>query len=255
MSMVRAGLPVLTYHAIDTRRSVIATDPVWFEETIARLIGAGYRALSLGDWVARGRPDEPGGFAVAFDDGLSSILRVAPVLRRYRVPATVFLVTGRVGADNAWPGQRGDVAIEPLLSWSELSELAATGFEIAAHGVTHTPFDRLDDASLERELRESRATIEDRLGRPCRLLAYPNGTSSQRVRLASARQFDAGFGTVLGYSDVNQDLFNLWRLDAYYLRSQRVLNALIANRARPWLRWRRTLRTVRRQVLSGGAKG
>ncbi len=31
------GLPVLTYHAIDTSRSVTATDPGWFLETLDAL--------------------------------------------------------------------------------------------------------------------------------------------------------------------------------------------------------------------------
>jgi peptidoglycan/xylan/chitin deacetylase (PgdA/CDA1 family) len=248
MTTPRAGLPVLTYHTIDDRRSVTATDPAWFEETLCSLLDAGFRAVDLGDWLARGRPNEPGGFAVTFDDGLKSVLRVADLLARNQVPATVFVVTGRVGTDNAWRGQRNDVAVEPLLSWSELSSLAGAGFQVAAHGSTHTPLDRLDDASLARELRECREAVEDRLGRPCKLLAYPDGSSSPRVRLAAAREFEAGFGTTLGYADGGQDLFDLARVDAYYLRTRRVLDALINDRARGWLRLRRALRAVRRQA-------
>ncbi len=178
----RSGLPVLTYHSIDERRSVTATDPLWFAETLVALIEAGYHAVNLDDWLARGRPDEPRGFALAFDDGISSILRVAELVTTLQLPATIFVVCGRVGTDNAWPSQRDDVAIEPLLSWSELESLARLGFQIAAHGLTHAKLGRLDGPSLERELHDSRRLIEDRLGRHCRTLAYPDGESSSRVR-------------------------------------------------------------------------
>lgn len=254
----RAGLPVLTYHAIQTQRSVTSTDPGWFAETLAALLRAGYRAVDLDDWVRRGRPDEPRGFALAFDDGLRSVLRVADLLTRDRVPATVFLVTGRVGADNAWPGQRPDVAIEPMLSWREIADLAGRGFRFAAHGQTHRRLDRLDDDSLARELRGARETIEDRLGQPCRLVAYPYGASPRRVRRAAGRQFSAAFGTRLDYADGGQDVWNLSRIDAYYLRSHQSVESLLDDRARGWLRRRRALRAVRRgasSIVNAGRAG
>lgn len=255
MTSGRAGLPVLTYHALDARRAVTATDPSWFADTLAALAGAGYRGVCLDDWVARGRPDEPRGFALAFDDGLRSVLRVADVVARFRVPATVFLVTGRVGADNAWPGQPRGVPVDPLLSWSDVRDLAAAGFRFAAHGATHARLDRLNDARLAGELASSRATIEDRLGRPCRLLAYPYGVSTPRVRRAAAREFAAAFGTRLDYAGADQDPFDLARVDAFYLGSRRVRDALIQDRARGWLRRRRALRAVRRHVSALVAPG
>src|SRR5262249_12819611 len=67
------GLPVLTYHAFGTRRSVTATDPSWFAETLAALVESGNGCVDLANWVAQGRPDNPRAFALAFDDGLRSL--------------------------------------------------------------------------------------------------------------------------------------------------------------------------------------
>ena len=124
VGMSAGGLPILTYHAIGEAADVTTTDPAWFAETLAALVESGHRAVDLDDWVAQGRPDVDRGFAVTFDDGLRSILRVADVLARYRVPATVFLVTDRMGRDNAWPGQPAWVRREPVLAWSDLDMLA-----------------------------------------------------------------------------------------------------------------------------------
>jgi len=246
----RVGLPVLTYHAIGPERSPIATDPGRFADTLAALVESGHRPVDLDDWVAHGRPDVPGGFALTFDDGLRSILRVADVVARHRVPATVFLVSKRVGSDSAWPGQPSNVPTEPLLDRSEIQTLAASGFRFASHGQTHARFDRLDDITLDGELRGARETIESMTGRPCRLLAYPYGRSSARVRLAAARHYDAAFGTTLDYANHSQDAYDLARVDAYYLRDPRVLAALIEGRAEGWLRRRRALRAVRRRASS-----
>ncbi len=122
------GLPVLTYHAIDTSRSVTATDPGWFLETLDALAAAGFRAWDLEDWLAQGRPAVERGFALTFDDGLRSILDVAGAVARHRIPATVFLVTDRMGQANDWPGQPANVPRADLLSWSDVADLAGLGF-------------------------------------------------------------------------------------------------------------------------------
>jgi peptidoglycan/xylan/chitin deacetylase (PgdA/CDA1 family) len=242
----RRGLAVLTYHAFGPRRTVTATEPDWFLETLAALTGAGFHGVDLADWVARGLPDERMGFALAFDDGPRSVLDVAGAVASYGLPATVFLVTDRVGLDNSWPGQPAHVARERLLGWSELEGLAALGFRFGAHGRSHRRLDALDPARLVDELRGSRDAVEQRLGRPCTLLAYPYGVSTPAVRRAAARHFEAAFGTGLDFADGAQDPFDLARIDAYFVHSRAALDALVRGRWRGALRWRRAARAVRR---------
>ncbi len=160
------------------------------------------------------------GFALTIDDGLQSIWEVAEVVARHKATATVFVVTDRVGSDNAWPGQPAQVSRERLLSWTDLESLSPLGFRFAAHGRTHRPLDRCDDSQLADE-RGSRDAIEQRLGRPCPLFAYPYGRSNPRVHQAARRCFSAAFGTRLDTASAGQDLHRLSRIDAYYLRSTR----------------------------------
>jgi peptidoglycan/xylan/chitin deacetylase (PgdA/CDA1 family) len=239
------GLPILTYHAIDTSGSVISTHPAWFVATLDALAASGFRAVDLGAWIEQGRPAVERGFALAFDDGLRSILDVAGVLASRRIPATVFLVADRMGRDNDWPGQPRAIPRAPLLAWSELDALAAAGFRFAAHGRTHRRLDRCDDAALERELRGGRDAIEQRLGRPCRLLAYPYGFAPRRVRRAAARYYDAAFGTRLDFATAAQDPFHLSRIETHYLRSRRAVVRLVSGQAQRWLQGRRWLRSAR----------
>jgi peptidoglycan/xylan/chitin deacetylase (PgdA/CDA1 family) len=245
MDMSGGGLPILTYHAIDATGSVIATERAHFVATLDALEEAGFQCVDLGDWIARGRPEVARGFALTFDDGLRSILEVAGALVERGLKATVFLVTDRIGTDNQWPGQPPGIPRAPLLGWHDIEALAAAGFAFAAHGRTHRRLDRCDAGTLESELRGARDAIEQRLGRPCRLLAYPYGRASSRVRRAACRHFDAAVGTRLDVATATQDLFLLARLDAHYLRSRRVLDRLLAGRAGPWLRGRRVLRAAR----------
>jgi hypothetical protein len=141
-----------------------------------------------------------------------------------------------------------------LLAWSDLDALAAAGFGFAAHGRTHCRLDRCDDATLERELRGSRDAIEQRLGRPCRLLAYPYGLATARVRRAAMRHYDAAFGTRLDVATAAEDPYHLSRIETHYLRSRRGLDRLLSGRGRHWLRGRRLLRAARGTWTLGVAR-
>ncbi len=243
-----ASLPILTYHAIDDSGAITATSPSWFAATIEALDGSGLRAIDLGEWVARGRPPAEGGYAIAFDDGLASILRVADVLSRRSIPATVFLVADRIGRDNAWPGQPRGIPRARLLDRAEILDLAARGFRFGSHGRTHARLDRMDRSEVAGELVGSRDRIEQVVGRPCPLLAYPHGASDARVRALAAGIYESAFGTRLSYASSGDDPHDIARIDAFYLRSPRSLASLAGGRWHPYLAVRRALRAARRAV-------
>lgn len=248
---MNAGLPILMYHAIEPARDVLATDPAWFAETLAALHESGYRTVDLAAWIEQGRPPLEKRFAITFDDGLTSLVTAAEILPRYRFEATAFLVTGRMGRDNAWPGHPAAVPGRALLRWSELPALARAGIRFEAHTVSHMRLDLCNDAVVEFELCASRAAIEQHLGRPCRLLAYPYGIATPSVRRAAARHFRGAFGTRLRFASRADDPHDLARIDAYYLRTERDLHALISGRWPSSLRARRLLRGLRKQLGTG----
>jgi peptidoglycan/xylan/chitin deacetylase (PgdA/CDA1 family) len=52
--------------------------------------------------------------------------------------------------------------------------------------MTHPLLTQLDDETLARELRGSKARCEEMLGVPCRTMAYPTGNFDDRVERATA---------------------------------------------------------------------
>lgn len=183
---------VLGYHAVSDRWAWrFSVTPDALRAHVELLLARGYRFLRFGDALraASGRIA-----VLTFDDGYRSVVtRAAPVLRELGVPATLFVVTDHVGTAKPmrWPGIEewlGGEHEEELagVSWAELEELAAAGWELGSHTCTHRPLPDLDDDELERELGRSRAVVEERLGRACDVLAYPYGAHDARV-LAAAR--------------------------------------------------------------------
>jgi peptidoglycan/xylan/chitin deacetylase (PgdA/CDA1 family) len=242
------GLPILTYHSIDSRGSVLSTSPEWFAATLSALHAEGFVCVDLAGWVASGRPAIDRGFALAFDDGLSSLAIVAEAIARHRFSATAFLVTGRMGGDNGWPGQSRGLPTLDLLGWSDLDDLRSAGFRFAAHTVSHPRLSDRHERDQAREILDSRREVEDRTGSPCRLFAYPYGDAPASAREIVSRHFSAGFGTRLAYATADEDPACLSRVDSYYLRSPRDLDRLLSGRWTGRLRVRRLARAVRRAI-------
>ena len=63
-----------------------------------------------------------------------------------------------------------------MLTWQEVGQLAGAGVTIGSHGVDHEIHHANQPESVRRrELTESKMELEQRLGRPCRYFAFPNG--------------------------------------------------------------------------------
>lgn len=62
-----------------------------------------------------------------------------------------------------------------LLSWKEISLMANEGFRFGSHTHTHVLLDRVDDKTIDSELRQSKSILEKRLGREIDTFSYPNG--------------------------------------------------------------------------------
>jgi hypothetical protein len=99
---------------------------------------------------------------------------------------------------------------------------------------------------------DSQNRIEQIIASPCRLLAYPYGSTNHRVRAAASKVYDGAFGTRLAYASSSDDRYDIPRLDAYYLRSPSAVGRLLTGRWHGRLAIRRAIRAVRGTVARVG---
>jgi peptidoglycan/xylan/chitin deacetylase (PgdA/CDA1 family) len=189
-----SGTLVLCYHAIsDTWPAELSITQEQLRRQLEWLLARGYRAMTFHDAVAS--TPTPRTFVVTFDDAYRSVLDIAyPILESLGIVGTVFAVTdfAASGRPLEWPGiahwKEGRYAAELSgLTWSDLGQLAGSGWEIGSHTCTHPRLTRLPDEELNRELHDSRVACEQALGRACTSLAYPYGDFDARVAEAAGR--------------------------------------------------------------------
>jgi peptidoglycan/xylan/chitin deacetylase (PgdA/CDA1 family) len=176
--------------------------PDHFKQQMLFLYLKRFRCLSLSEVVTNlreGKPQPEHSFVLTFDDGyFDTYENASPILKKFGFSATVFVV--------AKPVEDGN---KRYLSWQNMRELAQNNFTFGSHTLTHPRLSSLDHMAIKRELRDSKKVIEDRLGLPVDLLAYPYGDSDEQVRdLACQSGYRAACGVIEGHLT----LFNLWRV-------------------------------------------
>jgi len=205
VAALKTAPPVLCYHRIGgpLELGVTRVGRSVFARQMTELARAGWQTLSLAQFTPHAARRT---FLLTFDDGYASLAEQAfPILADLGFTATTFLITDYVGKTNTWDVQYTWNRLQHL-TWSQIEQWRARGFDFASHGATHRRLTWLDDAALATELRTSRATLTARLGAVAgRAIAYPFGAVDTRV-LAQARAagYELGFAGVKGNGDALQ---------------------------------------------------
>jgi hypothetical protein len=90
--------------------------------------------------------------------------------------------------------------------------------------------------------------IEDNLGTAVTCFSYPFGRHDSRCREIVRRHFACACSDRLSLVRRNSDLYTLERIDAYYLRTERLFNVMLTQLFPWYLHARNFPRQVRRSV-------
>jgi peptidoglycan/xylan/chitin deacetylase (PgdA/CDA1 family) len=171
------GMPlVLMYHSVEPYQAdpyLVTVSPPRFGQQMHWLARRGLRGVSMRDLLAaRAAGAGKGLVGLTFDDGYADFARHAlPVLRRYGFGATMFVIAGRLGGENAWD-QEGPR--KRLMDAPEVWALAQAGIEIGSHGLRHVRLPAAGGALAE-EIGGSRRILQEITGKPVSGFCYPYG--------------------------------------------------------------------------------
>jgi glycosyltransferase involved in cell wall biosynthesis/peptidoglycan/xylan/chitin deacetylase (PgdA/CDA1 family) len=196
------GIPVLMYHcfgeiertggkADEQARFILSRRA--FARQMRALAALRYRVIPFEE-LARilresGLPPRRAA-VITIDDGYRDNREIAqPILRRHRFPATLFLISRRLGGENDWD-RNGVLSGRPVLSLDEVRQMRTEGVEMGAHTRTHRSLPDAADEEVREEVAGSREDLEAALQTPVDTFAYPYGRLDDRAVEAVA---EAGF--------------------------------------------------------------
>jgi peptidoglycan/xylan/chitin deacetylase (PgdA/CDA1 family) len=104
-----------------------------------------------------------------------------------------------------------DIEIPPMLTWEQINEMSGNGIDFGAHTVTHPNLTKISIEEVEKEIHQSKRTIEERLNTQVNNFAYPYGLKEFYNKKIEGIAKSLGFnsictgepGVVTGNSDVS----------------------------------------------------
>lgn len=195
------GVPILAYHQVNDDGGKYSISIANFSQQMEYLTQQGYTAVTveeLADFMTGKGSLPPKPIVITFDDGYNDNLSNAlPVLEKYGLRATVFIITDKVGQDG-------------YLTWDEIRQMKKRGTEIGSHTHEHLALSDLDTPGKVKQVTESKAILEQQLAAPINVLAYPYGSFDSTL-------FDilqtAGYkGACTGINGLNKSGGNVYAL-------------------------------------------
>lgn len=205
LSLPTVGVPVLAYHQVSESNEIYSVTSKQFEEQMDYLASNGYTAISLVELfdVYEGKaklPNKP--IIITFDDGYEdNLLAAVPIMEKYHMRGTVFVASGLVGTTE-------------YLSWQQILELQARNTEIGSHTMSHLGLSSLTPEQQRREIVDSKAMLEQHIGRSVQFLAYPYGEFSPITeQLLKEAGYKGACSGIAGLNHKGTDVYALKRIN------------------------------------------
>ncbi len=226
-------IPVLMYHHVNSHKGdMVTVTPDVFEGQMRYLREAGFKTLTIEELVSYISGEtvlEQRAVVVTFDDGwLDNFIYAFPIMKRYNINASIFVVTdwvnnSKTGASlplTVYTHKESKLLInsgftgEVSLSWDHIRTMQDTGLaEFYAHTRSHARCSNMSEKELLIELGESKVAIENHLGKPCPYLCWPYGSyDDAALKVARDVGYKALFTTVNGVVSPGSDPFAIRRI-------------------------------------------
>lgn len=193
----------LMYHEVTPgQKDKQSLDASKFEEQLKLMKASGFQWITMNqyvDFVRHAKPVPPNAVLMTFDDGYESFYDdVYPLLLKYHVPATSFLIVNTI--DN--PKHVGI----PKLSWEQVQTMHQSGVDFYSHSFdshVYAPLDAKGNRSkailrgpvyvkalgrketneeyvarVRRDLEQANAILNEKIGNTMNVIAFPYGAFS-----------------------------------------------------------------------------
>lgn len=202
-------VPILMYHHIDEGGEIssLSVSPENFRCQMRFLARRNYNVIGLSELVRaiKNKQSLPRNTVViTFDDGYEdNYTRAFPVLEKYNLPATIFVIVDSLGKQG-------------YLNYAQIRRMASSGIiDIDSHSLAGAYLPGKTKEELEREIGASKRKLQARLKKSVDLFCYPIGGFSPQIQeIVKKYGYEAACSTNRGKRQtyLNDDIFALRRI-------------------------------------------
>ncbi len=190
-------IPVLMYHAIGKGINDLYLDVYHFEQHISNLKNENYNFITFEDLKSGNVPLKP--IIITFDDGYDNLYKNAyPILKKYNVTATIFLISGSIDKDGYLNTQQ----------IKEMNDLIS----FQSHTVSHPDLKKISLERLDFEAKKSKETIKLLVKNEVIAYCYPSGKYNKNTIDVAKKYYNYGVTINYGLYHLNNDPYLISRI-------------------------------------------
>ncbi len=211
-------IPIIYYHRVIKDLSQAGKHGIYvtakmFDEHMHYLKSNGFQTVSFAGALQIKRENRKGKFVIiTFDDGYEdNYLYAFPILKKYGYSATVFTVANL--ETNSWDEKEPQAR---MLNTNQIKEMHKYGIEVGSHTLSHCDLTKVNLGEAEKELRESKKMLEDKLGFEIKSIAYPYGNCNDWIKkLAKNTGYKYSFASDKAPPGLHEDLQQIRRIAVF----------------------------------------
>lgn len=203
--------PIIMYHYVHygaQAKDKLVVTPETFQRQMRFLKERHYNVIpleALAVLIKEKRKIPARTIAITIDDGhKDNYNHIFPVLKKYNLPATMFVIVNEIGRSQ-----------NDRLSWGEIKEMQDSGLiSFGSHALGPEPLVNIkSDEEIKRQVFESKKLLEEKLGKEVKIFSYPEGLFNAKIKkMVMEAKYLAAAATSPGISSPSGDIFALKRL-------------------------------------------
>lgn len=206
-NFISANIPIFIYHDIITDLEINSDDKYVLhidklDEQLKYIKENGYQTIFCNKLDKAYRYKKP--IALTFDDGKISFYNlVFPLLKKYNVKATLFVITGRIG-------------MQGYCTEEQLKEMSNSNIvDVESHTATHLKLTSLTEEEIKFEINESKEALSKLLNKDITVICYPFGRYNDIVLNEVQKTYKFGLTTSRDvYNTKNHELNVIPRIES-----------------------------------------
>lgn len=210
--------PCFMYHSVsdealfDKAYPELSVKPGDFEKQIKYIAENGYKTLFADEFER-----DENNIIITFDDGYEdNYYNVFPVLKKYNVKATIFMIAENIGN-------------EGFLTAKQIKEMSESGLvSFGSHGYSHVDLTKISDTQSDTELFMPKKILKEITGKEVKAISYPYGFANEKIRKKASKYYDYQY-TTASFKD-NKKLSNIHRIGVYRSQSFSDFENLVSER-------------------------
>ena len=205
------NVPILLYHHIQPNeqakqkgQTALSVDSQIFDSQMSYLASSAYSTITV-DQIAQALKNHqqlpPKSIIITMDDGYQDQFTYAfPIIQKYHLTVNLMIPTGLLNNPD-------------YMSWDQLKQMSGSGLAHAYdHTYSHANLGAVDAEKLKFEVMTGKKQLEEKLGKPINIFAYPYGSENNTViNFLTTNGFIAALSTIPGQIQCDSFIMSLHR--------------------------------------------